>query len=56
MRAKGITYDTGFVRHGVISRDTFDPDVVKRELEIIHDDLAWEPKAAFSTLAEYYLG
>ncbi len=39
MRAKGITYDTGFVRDGAISRETFDPDVVKRELEIIHDDL-----------------
>jgi hypothetical protein len=39
MRAKGITYDTGFVRNGAISREAFDPDVVKRELEIIHDDL-----------------
>jgi hypothetical protein len=39
MRAKGITYDTGFVHHGAISRETFDPDVVKRELQIIHDDL-----------------
>jgi hypothetical protein len=39
MRAKGITYDTGFVRDGAISREAFDPDVVKRELEIIRDDL-----------------
>ena len=39
MRAKGITYDTGFVRLGAISRGTFDPDVVKRELQIICDDL-----------------
>jgi len=39
MRAKGITYDTGFVRDGAISREAFDADVVKRELEIIRDDL-----------------
>jgi hypothetical protein len=39
MRARGITYDTGFVRHGAISRERFDPDVVRRELAIIRDDL-----------------
>ncbi|OLF19634.1 hypothetical protein [Actinophytocola xanthii] len=39
MRAKGIAYDTGFVRNGEISRESFDPDVVKRELAIIRDDL-----------------
>jgi hypothetical protein len=39
MRAKGIAYDTGFVRHGEISRERFDPDVVRRELAIIRDDL-----------------
>jgi hypothetical protein len=39
MRAKGITYDTGFVREGVISRERFDPEVVERELRIIRDDL-----------------
>ncbi|MFR9729835.1 hypothetical protein ACL03H_11455 [Saccharopolyspora sp. MS10] len=39
MRAKGITYDTGFIRHGEISRKHFDPGVVKRELEIIRDDV-----------------
>lgn len=39
MRAKGISYDTGFVRGGVISRELFDPDLVKRELGIIRDDL-----------------
>ena len=39
MRAKGITYDTGFVRNGSISREAFDTGVVKRELEIIRDDL-----------------
>lgn len=39
MRAKGISYDTGFVVNGVISREHFDPDVVKRELAIIRDDL-----------------
>ncbi|OZM83794.1 hypothetical protein [Pseudonocardia sp. MH-G8] len=39
MRARGITYDTGFVRNGVLSRQHFDHDVVLRELEIIRDDL-----------------
>jgi hypothetical protein len=39
MRAKGISYDTGFVLNGAISREHFDPDVVRRELAIIRDDL-----------------
>jgi hypothetical protein len=39
MRGKGISYDTGFVRNGVSSREPFDPEVVKRELQIIRDDL-----------------
>ncbi|RSM85808.1 hypothetical protein DMH04_16580 [Kibdelosporangium aridum] len=39
MRAKGITYDTGFVRNDTISRERFDLEVVERELRIIRDDL-----------------
>lgn len=39
MRAKGIAYDTGFVRNGEISVESFDLDVVRRELGIIRDDL-----------------
>lgn len=39
MRAKGITYDTGFIRHGATSRAEFDPLVAARELQIIRDDL-----------------
>ncbi|WP_328766062.1 hypothetical protein [Streptomyces sp. NBC_00286] len=39
MRAKGITYDTGFIRGGGLSREHFDPAVVERELRIIRDDL-----------------
>ncbi|PXY24635.1 hypothetical protein [Prauserella muralis] len=39
MRAHGITYDTGFLRDGTSSREHFHPDVVKRELAIIRDDL-----------------
>ncbi|HEY3684516.1 MAG TPA: hypothetical protein VGL93_15895 [Streptosporangiaceae bacterium] len=39
MRAKGISYDTGFVRSGGTSRPAFDPDEVRRELRIIRDDL-----------------
>jgi hypothetical protein len=34
-----MTYDTGFVVHGRISRERFDPAVVRRELTIIRDDL-----------------
>ncbi|MFJ4124823.1 hypothetical protein ACIP3U_26305 [[Kitasatospora] papulosa] len=34
-----MTYDTGFVVHGQISREHFDPAVVRRELAIIRDDL-----------------
>ncbi len=39
MRAKGITYDTGFIRGAGISRERFDPKAVERELRIIRDDL-----------------
>ncbi|UED88454.1 hypothetical protein [Streptomyces profundus] len=39
MRARGMTYDTGFVRQGGSSRPTFDPARVARELAIIRDDL-----------------
>ena len=39
MRARGMTYDTGFVVHGRTSREHFDPAVVRRELGIIRDDL-----------------
>jgi hypothetical protein len=34
-----MTYDTGFIRGGEISRMSFDPAVVRRELAIIRDDL-----------------
>lgn len=39
MRAKGMTYDTGFVRHGRNSLERFDPELVRRELTVIRDDL-----------------
>lgn len=39
MRAKGIAYDTGFVRHGEISGGSVDLGRVRRELTIIRDDL-----------------
>ncbi|MEV0574028.1 hypothetical protein [Streptomyces sp. NPDC050392] len=39
MRARGISYDTGFVRDGATSRRHFEPDTVRRELRIIRDDL-----------------
>jgi hypothetical protein len=34
-----MTYNTGFTRHGKISRERFDPVTVRRELAIIRDDL-----------------
>ncbi|MDX8034083.1 hypothetical protein SK803_28025 [Lentzea sp. BCCO 10_0856] len=39
MRAKGIAYDTGFVRHGEISVPEFDLEVVRRDLAVIRDEL-----------------
>lgn len=39
MRAKGISYDTGFVKNGANSRTRFDPDLVERDLRVIRDDL-----------------
>lgn len=39
MRAKGIAYDTGFVRHGEISIAKFDLEVVERDLTVIRDEL-----------------
>jgi hypothetical protein len=39
MRGKGISYDTGFILNGRSSREPFDPEVVRRELRIIRDDL-----------------
>ena len=39
MRAKGIAYDTGLIRTAGSSVPHFDPEVTRRELEIIRDDL-----------------
>src|SRR5262249_49425137 len=39
MRGKGITYDTGFINAGVSTHEPFDSGVVKREMQIIRDDL-----------------
>jgi len=39
LRARGITYDTGFIGRAGSSRQDFDQAVVKRELRIIRDDL-----------------
>ncbi|MYY13316.1 hypothetical protein GT204_31685 [Streptomyces sp. SID4919] len=39
MRAKGICYDTGFLRGGTSSREHFDPGLVEKELTVIRDDL-----------------
>lgn len=39
MRIRGINYDTGFISAGTTTREPFDPHVVRREMQIIHDDL-----------------
>src|SRR5262249_23332886 len=39
MRGKGINYDTGFINAGVSTHEHFDPEIVKREMRIIRDDL-----------------
>src|SRR6185503_5385951 len=39
MRIKGITYDTGFINAGVTTKEQFDPNLVKREMQIIKNDL-----------------
>ncbi|MFF5987226.1 hypothetical protein [Prauserella flavalba] len=39
MRAKGITYDTGFVNLGVSTREHFDPGLVRHELRVIREEL-----------------
>lgn len=39
MSIKGINYDTGFISAGTTTHEPFDPQVVKREMQIIHDDL-----------------
>jgi hypothetical protein len=39
MRAKGITYDTGFINAGVSTHEPFDAEIVRREMCVIRDDL-----------------
>src|SRR5215216_2494799 len=39
MRGKGINYDTGFLRAGGSTHEPFDPEIVRREMGVIHDDL-----------------
>jgi len=39
MRGRGITYDTGFLSAGTTTREPFDPEVVRREMGVIRDDL-----------------
>ena len=39
MRVKGINYDTGFVSTGTSTHEPFDPDIVRREMRIIRNDL-----------------
>src|SRR5947209_1206523 len=39
MRIRGIVYDTGFVNAGVTTKEKFDTGIIKREMQIIKNDL-----------------
>jgi hypothetical protein len=39
MHGYGINYDTGFINAGRTSREAFEPSIVRRELQVIRDDL-----------------
>ena len=39
MRGKGINYDTGFLSAGTSTHEPFDPEIVRREMRVIRDDL-----------------
>jgi hypothetical protein len=90
MRAKGISYDTGFINKGRNAREHFDAEGVdsafvytfanddgphrgdpREDLDLAsygivkvledrrgdtYPDMAWEPKVAFTALAEHYRG
>lgn len=39
MRIRGVTYDTGFINNGVTTKEIFDINIIKREMQIIKNDL-----------------
>jgi hypothetical protein len=39
MRGKGINYDTGFLSAGTSTHEPFNPEIVRREMRVIRDDL-----------------
>lgn len=39
MRGKGINFDTGFLSAGTSTREPFEPEVVRREMQVIRDEL-----------------
>lgn len=39
MKVRGITYDTGFLPGGRLTRETFDPETVREEMRVIAEDL-----------------
>ncbi|GAB2689633.1 hypothetical protein [Kitasatospora kifunensis] len=39
MRGKGINYDTGFAPTGSLSRNSFEPEVVREEMRVIAEEL-----------------
>jgi hypothetical protein len=39
VRAFGITFDSGFTSAGTTTREPFDPAIVRREMQIIRNEL-----------------
>ena len=39
MRIRGVAYDTGFINAGVNTKEIFNPNIIKREMQIIKNDL-----------------
>jgi hypothetical protein len=39
MRIKGIVYDTGFLNAGIRTKEKFDTNIIRREMQIIKNDL-----------------
>jgi len=40
MRGKGINYDTGFFNGGTSTHEPFDPEIVRREMRVIREELS----------------
>jgi len=39
LRGRGVSYDVGFVNKGTSTHEPFDPEIVKREMQVIREEL-----------------